>query len=101
ETNPVTASVLIHFSDSQRLLSQAAAAADLFEIDFGQHPDSGDDLRGRAAQSFAAADAALRRWTDGQLDIRGLLFVVLLVSGVYQLLQGRITAPAPSLLWRA
>jgi hypothetical protein len=43
----------------------------------------------------------LRRWTEGQLDIRGLLFVVLFLGGIYQLFQGRFAAPAPSLLWRA
>ena len=102
ETNPLTASILVYFSDSQRLLAQAAASSDLFELDFGKPVEgAGDGLRDRAAQSFAAADAALRRWTEGEVDIRGVLFVVLLVGGVYQLLHGRISAAAPSLLWRA
>jgi hypothetical protein len=39
ETNPLTASILVHFSDSQRLLTQAAASNDLFELDFGDLAD--------------------------------------------------------------
>ena len=34
ETNPLTASVLIHFSDPERLFLEAAAKNDLFDIDF-------------------------------------------------------------------
>src|ERR1700724_1523646 len=34
ETNPLTASVLIYFSDPERLLLEAVAKNDLFDIDF-------------------------------------------------------------------
>src|SRR3984893_1398071 len=34
ETNPLTASVLIHFSDPERLFLEAAVKNDLFDIDF-------------------------------------------------------------------
>jgi Heavy metal associated domain 2 len=98
ETNPLTASILVYCADPQRLVAESAAANDLFEIDF--KPDS-DTVVSRAARSFDAADGTLRRWSDGQIDIRSLLFVVFFVSGIYQLLRGRIAAPAPSLLWRA
>ena len=103
ETNPLTASILIYCSDPQRLFAEAAVAGnDLFEIEFAD-PSNSD--RGavvdRAARTFDAADAALRRWTEGQIDIRGVLFVVFLLGGIYQLFRGSLAAPAPTLLWRA
>jgi hypothetical protein len=52
-------------------------------------------------QSFETADHALRRWTQNQIDMRGLLFVLLLAGGVFQLLRRRLDAPAPTLLWYA
>ena len=101
EANPLTASILVYCSDTQKLLADMTPRNDLFAIDLGAKQRASETLRNRAAQHFGSADAALRRWTEGELDIRGLLFVVYLVSGAYQLLQGRVTASAPSLLWRA
>jgi hypothetical protein len=101
EANPLTASILVYCSDSQKLLTDMTPRNDLFAIDFSAEQRASKTLRDRAAQHFGSADAALRRWTEGELDIRGLLFVLYLVGGVYQLLQGRVTASAPSLLWRA
>jgi hypothetical protein len=103
ETNPLTASILIHCSDTQKLFADAAVAAeDLFEIDFDNALNSDQDkLVDRAARTFDATDAALLRWTEGQVDIRAVLFVVFLLGGIYQLFRGVVGAPAPTLLWRA
>jgi hypothetical protein len=103
ETNPLTASVLIHFSDPERLFLEAASKNDLFEIDFDTAlADSSEPVVTRAAvQSFQKADNALRRWTANQIDMRGVLFVLLLAGGVFQLLRRRLDAPAPTLLWYA
>jgi hypothetical protein len=103
ETNALTASILIYCSDVQTLFAEAAVAGnDLFEIDFDNaFKSNSDTVVDRAARSFDAADATLRRWTEGQIDIRGLLFVVMFVGGIYQLFRGRLAAPAPTLLWRA
>jgi Heavy metal associated domain 2 len=103
ETNPLTASVLIYFSDPERLFVEAAAKNDLFEIDFDTaFEDSGSPAVTQAAvQSFDTADHALRRWTANQIDMRGVLFVLLLAGGVVQLLRRRLDAPAPTLLWYA
>ena len=103
ETNPLTASVLIHFSDPERLFLEAAAKNDLFDIDldaaFGGSPEPA--VTEAAVQSFETADHALRRWTANQIDMRGVLFVLLLAGGVLQLLRRRLDAPAPTLLWYA
>ena len=103
ETNPLTASVLIHFSEPERLFVEAVAKNDLFDIDFdAAFGDSAAPVITEAAvQSFETADHALRRWTQNQIDIRGVLFVLLLAGGIFQLLRRRLDAPAPTLLWYA
>jgi len=103
ETNPITASVLIHFSDPQWLFLEATAKNDLFDIDFDTaFAESSEPIVNRAAvRSFETADQTLRRWTQNQIDIRGVLFAVLLAGSVLQLLRRRIDTPAPTLLWYA
>jgi hypothetical protein len=102
EINPLTASILIHCSDTQKVLAEAVAGKDPFEINFDKALNSDQEtVVDRAARKFDMADAALLRWTEGQIDIRGVLFVVFLLGGVYQLFRGVVGAPAPTLLWRA
>jgi Heavy metal associated domain 2 len=103
ETNPLTASVLIHFADPQRLLLEAIAKNDLFDIDFSAAlAETSQPVVTRAAvQSFETADHALRQWTQNQLDIRDVLFLMLLAGGMFQLLRRRVDTPAPTLLWYA
>jgi hypothetical protein len=103
ETNPLTASVLIHFSDPERLFLEAAVKNDLFDIDFESAfgASAAPAVTEAAVRSFETADNALRRWTENQIDMRGVLFVLLLAGGVLQLLRRRLDAPAPTLLWYA
>ena len=103
ETNPLTASILIHFSDPERLFLEASAKNDLFEVDLSAvFGGSSEPVVTKAAvQSFETADHALRRWTQNQIDMRGVIFVLLLAGGLFQLLRRRLDTPAPSLLWYA
>ena len=103
ETNPLTASVLIFFSDPEKLFLEAVAKNDLFDIDFDAAvTHSSEPVVPRAAvQSFDTADHALRRWTENQIDMRSVLFLLLLAGGVFQLLRRRLDTPAPTLLWYA
>jgi hypothetical protein len=103
ETNPLTASVLIHFSDPARVFLEATAKNDLFDIDFDAALGGSSEpvVTEAAVRSFETADHALRRWTQNRIDMRGVLFVLLLAGGVFQLLRRRLDAPAPTLLWYA
>jgi Heavy metal associated domain 2 len=103
ETNPLTASILIQFSDPERLLLEAVAKNDLFDIDLDAAlaPQSDSVVTLAAIQSFEMGDLALRRWTHNQLDMRSMVFLLLLAGGVVQLLRGRLNTPAPTLLWYA
>ncbi|MBV9686430.1 MAG: hypothetical protein JO096_04370 [Alphaproteobacteria bacterium] len=102
ETNPLTASILIHYSDPQTLFLEAVAKNDMFEIDFDTVFAPPEPVVNRAAvQSFETADHVLRRWADNQIDLRGVLFLVLLAGGIFQLVRRRVDTPAPTLLWYA
>jgi hypothetical protein len=103
ETNPLTASVLIHFSDPESLFLEAAVKNDLFDIDFDSafENSAAPAVTEAAVRSFETADHALRRWTQNQIDVRGVLFVLLFAGGIFQLLRRRLDAPAPTLLWYA
>src|SRR5260370_26766214 len=82
ETNPLTASVLVHFSDPHRLFLEALAKNDLFDIDFDAafRASSEPVVIQAAGQSFEMADGALPRRTHNQIDQRGVLFVLLLAG---------------------
>ncbi len=102
ETNPLTASVLIHFSDPERLFLEAVAKNDLFDIDFDAGLGTSQPIVTQAAvQSFETVDHTLRHWTQNQIDMRAVLFLLLLGGGVFQLLRRRLDTPAPTLLWYA
>ena len=102
ETNPLTASILIYFSDPERLFLEAAAKNDFLDIDFGAIAQPAEPGVTRAAvRSFATSDGVLRKWTANTIDLRSAVFLLLFVGGIYQLLRGRLSTPAPSLLWYA
>ena len=103
ETNPLTASVLVYFSDLENLFREAVAKNDLFDIDFDAVLTESSEpvVVRKAVRSFETADHGLRHWTHNQLDVRSAIFLLLLGGGFYQLLRGRLSTPAPTLLWYA
>jgi hypothetical protein len=102
ETNPLSGSILIYFSDAERLLLEAAAKNDFLDIDFDAIAQAAEPVVTRAAvRSFMTSDRALRSWTQNQVDMRSVIFLLLFLGGLYQLLRGRLSTPAPTLLWYA
>jgi hypothetical protein len=104
EVNPVTASILVHFSDPAALVREAINGNnDLFRIVYPEQQEHGSapPLLARLQKTAAAADGSLRQWTGGNLDLRTAIFTVLLVGGLQQLAQGNVAAPAATLLWYA
>jgi hypothetical protein len=76
ETNPLTASILVHFSDAERLLLEMVAKNDFLDIDFDTITQPAElVVTGAAARSFAASDHALRSWTQNQIDMRSVVFL--------------------------
>jgi Heavy metal associated domain 2 len=102
ETNPLTASILVYFSDPERLLLEAVGKNDFLDIDFATLAQPVEPVVTRVAvRSFSAGDRALRGWTGNQVDMRSVVFLLLFAGGVYQLMRGRLSTPAPTLLWYA
>jgi len=102
ETNPLTASVLVHFSAPEQLFLEAVGKNDFLDIDLDAiAPPTEPVVTSAAIRSFVAGDNALRSWTANAIDVRTVVFLLLFVGGVYQLLRGRMSTPAPTLLWYA
>ncbi|MGK9235669.1 hypothetical protein KXS07_03785 [Inquilinus limosus] len=99
--NPRTASVLVHYSDAAGLFHAHATANDLFTLV--------DPPVGRPASPAAWIRSAAGRprgrlgrgWSAAKTELRSAIAIGLLGAGVYQLLRGRIAAPAVTLLWYA
>jgi hypothetical protein len=102
EVNPVTASILVHFSDPAALLREAISGNDLFRLVAPPDADGPDPpLMARIEDAVATTDGTLRSWTGGALDLRTVLFAALFAGGLQQLVRGNIAAPAATLLWYA
>ena len=104
KVNPLTASVLIEFSNLAALFAENALKNDLFEIDYDALEAAAEPapaMTEQAAHVIAQADATVRRWTSGGADLRSLVFLLLLIGGLRQLFRGNVASPAASLLWKA
>jgi hypothetical protein len=102
ETNPLTASILVHFSAPEGLFLEAAGKNDFLDIDLDAIERPAEPVVTSAAiRSYVAGDDALRSWTANAIDMRSAVFLLLFVGSVYQLLRGRLSTPAPTLLWYA
>src|ERR1051326_377504 len=104
EVNPLTASVLIRFSNPAALFAESAAKNDLFEVSREELTAAAEPprkLTDQAVDAITRGDAAIRRWTAGTADIRTAVFVGLLGGAVLQVYRGSIAAPAATLLWYA
>jgi hypothetical protein len=70
DTNPLTASILVYFSDTERLLLEAVAKNDFLDIDFDLFAKPAEPVVTRAAiRSFETSDFAQR--LVGFLPVRG------------------------------
>lgn len=105
EVNPLTASLLVHFADLGGLFAENAMRNDLFAIDFdelrAEHEGARPSVMVWARQRWADADKLLRRWTDGNADLRSTAFLVAVVGAIVQAYRGQIAPPAATLLWDA
>jgi hypothetical protein len=105
EVNPLTASVLVHFRDLGALFAENAMKNELFTIDFealkAEREGPRRSLTAWARQRWIDADNLLRRYTDGNADIRSAAFLIAVVGALVQLSRGQIAPPAATLFWDA
>lgn len=112
ETNPLTGSLLVHFTEPEALFAENSLKNDLFRVAV---EDLAENLLGdllgeaapavplveRAMQQMRELDQALRSGSGGGADIRTIAFLALLGAGLVQLIRGQVSAPAATLLWYA
>lgn len=105
EVNPLTASILVQFSNRDALFAELERRNDLFTIavEPTQNGDVNDRvlLTDRVTRLWKDGDKALRGWSGGSTDLRSAAFAVLVATAAYQLLRGQIFPPAGTLLWDA
>jgi len=111
EVNPATASVLIHYSDGPAFLAEHYARNDLFAVNdmtpeglVGTGVDGvapRETIAQRTRGGVVAVDKALQRLSGGQADLRSLVLLGLLGTGVVQLLRGNVAVSAITLFWYA
>lgn len=96
EVNRVTGSLLLLGKrldlDSLRAFAQKN---DLFRIE--NREDSGENrpshLPGKAVKPLQALQGGMDQLTGGNLDLSGLIFFLLLGTGIHQIVRGNFTAP--------
>jgi len=96
ETNPLTGSILLHYTGDLDDLVRFARAEQLFAVDNAM--PSSDRALNRAVDRLNHFERNLQRLTRGAFDLNELLFIALLVASAIQLLRGRVLAPASTLL---
>ena len=90
--NPHTGSALfVHKTDPRKIVHHAAENQ-LFTIVPKKQPVQ--TLFGGVADVLREGNKKLKRMTGGELDVRSLVFLLLLVSGAYQLFRGNVAVPA-------
>ena len=103
EINPVTAAILVVYN--QTLINQEQITEYLRSQ--GQFQPGTEEqiptttLWEKANAALEALDRQLLQGTAGQIDVRSLLFVVLVVSAIRQLRQGAVFGPSATLFWYA
>src|SRR5260370_19128165 len=92
EVNPLTASVLVHFSDLGALFAENAMRNGLFTVDLdeleAEHSKPRQALTEWAKQRWAGAAKARRRGSGGIADIRRAAFLALVAASTCQVSLG-------------
>jgi len=92
QTNPRTAGILVLHSGAVNSLADYAKAKDLFLLKIPEARRK--SLMADVAAVFKSYNDQLKKMTEGELDIPSLVFVSLIVSGIYQIVRGNLGAPA-------
>lgn len=92
EVNPLVGSILVHYSGDVKTLAAHAKARRLFHVKVGKVRRR--SIMGDMAAAFSTYNTQLKKMTGGELDLGSLVFLSLVVSGVYQILRGNVTIPA-------
>jgi hypothetical protein len=90
--NPSTASVVAIYDCETKSLAEFACRNRLFSLRRSSPPPR--TLFSSVAASFRAYNENLKKLTGGEIDIPSLVFVSLLISGIWQIARGNLAMPA-------
>lgn len=98
--NPVTGSVLMHFTgDIQALAMRAMMLLDRVQLELS--PPPARPVLERVRDELAGFDATMRELTGGEMDARAMAFAGILLLSAVQLFRGNVLSPAATMLWYA
>ncbi len=90
--NPETGSALISYECQRKTIAEFARDNDLFLLK--RSTPRRKTLFGNVADTFQGYNQYLRKLTGGEVDIPSLVFVSLLISGMWQIARGNLAMPA-------
>jgi len=90
--NPQTGSALISYECEKKTLAEFAREKDLFLL--RRSTPGRKTLFGNVADTFQAYNQDIKKLTGGEVDIPSLVFVSLLISGIWQIARGNLAMPA-------
>jgi hypothetical protein len=104
EVNPLTGSVLILFEESAAApgeIERRARESGLFAVESSAAERKRMPPAEAAVERVRRLDERLREWTGGAGDLRSVVFLSLIAAGAFQLMRGKVAAPAVTLFWYA
>lgn len=102
EVNPLTASILVHFTSPAALFADNMQRNDLFRVSYPDLSESdGKPWLAETQSALRKADERVRDWFGPRADLRFVIIAALVASAAHQAWRGNITAPATTLLWYA
>lgn len=90
--NPETGSVLLE-GDAVDPAAVGAFGQTHALFSLAQRPQKPSGIAERIGRSIGGVNAGVRSASAGELDLPSLVFVLLLISGAFQLLRGNFSAP--------
>lgn len=90
--NPRTGSALVSYEGKRKALADFAREKELFIL--LRSAPSRKSLFGNVGETFQGYNLNLKKLTGGELDIPSLIFLSLIISGLWQIARGNLAMPA-------
>ncbi|HTP04249.1 MAG TPA: hypothetical protein VMM54_03715 [Nitrospirota bacterium] len=93
EVNPATGSILLIHQTTMSAIAEYARSKNLFSLEEQKGPKvPSADLRRNLGETFRSVDRQIQNLTDGDMDLKGVALVALIVMGSAQILTGNAGA---------
>lgn len=99
EANPLTASILLHYSGTDDDLRRDAVDLGLFTVE--ELPPAANPVLSAAAARIDQFDRTIQRASNGSFDLLEVAFVGLVGASIVQALRGQALGPASTLMANA